>query len=111
MMEEEALDAEKTGRTRVIVQDNGPIHRCLEVQQLWSSWESRGLYIFFLPKYCSEMNPIELEWQHLKKDELSGQMFDDELDLAYAVIDGVEARGERGNYSTQRVKFKVNPPS
>ncbi|MGH8002647.1 MAG: transposase [Brasilonema sp.] len=52
------------------------------MQQLWKKWESQGLYIFFLPKYCSEMNPIELEWQHLKKDELSGQMFDDELDLA-----------------------------
>ncbi|MHC5600073.1 MAG: transposase [Nostoc sp.] len=34
-----------------------------------------GLYIFFLPPYCSEMNPIELEWQHLKKDELCGQIF------------------------------------
>jgi putative transposase len=28
MMEQEASDAEKTGRARVIVQDNGPIHRC-----------------------------------------------------------------------------------
>ena len=54
------------------------------------------------------MNPIELEWQHLKNDELAGKMFDDELDLAYAVIDGVQARGERGNYSTQRVKFNSN---
>lgn len=108
MMELEAIEAEKIGRTRVIVQDNGPIHRCQEVQQLWSSWVRQGLYIFFLPKYCSEMNPIELEWQHLKNDELSGQMFDDELDLAYAVVDGVEARGERGNYSTQRVKFNLN---
>jgi len=36
-------------------------------------------------------------------------MFDDELELAYAVIDGVEARGERGNYSTQRVKFNFTP--
>ncbi|HYW21022.1 MAG TPA: hypothetical protein VE956_17310 [Nodularia sp. (in: cyanobacteria)] len=54
------------------------------------------------------MNPIELEWQHLKKDELSGQTLDDELDLAYAVINGVQARGERGNYSTQRVKFHAN---
>lgn len=105
MMELEAESAEKTGRTRVIVQDNGPIHRCLEVQNLWSKWERQGLYIFFLPKYCSEMNPIELEWQHLKKDELSGQIFDDELDLAYAVINGVTTRGEKGNYSTQRVKF------
>jgi putative transposase len=105
MMENEALEAEKVGRITVIVQDNGPIHRCQEVQQLWTKWELMGLYIFFLPKYCSEMNPIELEWQHLKKNELAGKMFDDELELAYAVIDGVQARGEKGNYSTQRVKF------
>lgn len=62
----------------------------------------------FLPKYCSEMNPIELEWQHLKKDELSGQIFNDELDLAYAVINGITARAERGNYNTRRVKFNSN---
>ena len=37
MMELEAQEAERTGRTRVIVQDNGSIHRCQEVQQLWSS--------------------------------------------------------------------------
>lgn len=108
MMDREAADAQKTGRIRVIVQDNGPIHRCHEVKKLWSKWSNMGLYIFFLPKYCSEMNPIELEWQHLKKDELLGQTFDDELDLAYAVIDGVQARGERGNYSTRRVKFHSN---
>ncbi|MHC0067520.1 IS630 family transposase [Nostoc sp. UIC 10890] len=108
MMEQEATDAQKIGRIRVIVQDNGPIHRCLQVQQLWSKWEQMGLYIFFLPKYCSEMNPIELEWQHLKKDELAGKMFDDELELAYAVIDGIQARGEKGNYSTQRIKFNSN---
>jgi putative transposase len=58
------------------------------------------------PKYCSiEMNPIELEWQHIKKDELAGQMFEDELELAYAVINGVEARGKKGNYPTKRIKF------
>jgi putative transposase len=55
MMELEALEAQKSGRIRVIVQDNGPIHRCKEVQQLWSKWEDMGLYIFFLPKYCSEL--------------------------------------------------------
>ena len=51
------------------------------------------------------MNPIELEWQHLKKNELASQSFEDELDLAYAVIDGVQNRASKGNYSTQRVKF------
>ena len=108
MMEQEAESAAKAGRIRVIVQDNGPIHRCKEVQKLWSKWEHMGLYIFFLPPYCSQMNPIELEWQHLKKDELCGQIFDDELDLAYAVINGVKVRGEKGNYSTERIKFDSN---
>ena len=111
MMETEAQETQKTERIRVIVQDNGPIHRCKEVQQLWSKWEEMGLYIFFLPKYCSEMNPIELEWQHLKKDELASKSFDDELDLAYAVIDGVQTRGEKGNYTTQRVRFNSNSPA
>lgn len=49
---------------RLNAQDNGPIHRCKEVQQLWAQWEQMGLYIFFLPKYCSQMNPIELECQY-----------------------------------------------
>ena len=53
MMEQEAQEAEQAGRMRVIVQDNSPIHRCQEVQQLWEKWESQGLYVFFLPKYCS----------------------------------------------------------
>ncbi len=105
MIKQEAVGAEKTARTRVIVQDNGSIHQCREVQKLWSKAESMGLYIFFLPKYCSPMNRIELERQHLKKDELSSQTFEDELDQAYGVIYGGQARGKRGNYSTQRVKF------
>lgn len=110
MMEIEADEAAealtKTGRIRVIVQDNGPIHKSLEVQKKWSSWEEKGLYIFLLPKYCSEMNEIELEWQHLKRDELAGLMFEDELDLAYAVMAGVETRSAEGNYTAKRVKFK-----
>ena len=112
MMENEAQQAELemklTGRIRVIIQDNSPIHKSLDVQQKWSQWESQGLYIFFLPKYCSEMNKIELEWQQLKNHELVGQMFEDELDLAYAVMDGIEARGQRGNYTTNRFKFSSN---
>ena len=48
------------------------------------------------------MNPTELEWQQLKNHELSGQVFEDELDIACAVIDGVEATEKRGNYSIQR---------
>ena len=44
------------------------------------------------------MNPIELEWEHLKGDELVGQMFESESELGYQVTRGLEARGE-GNGS------------
>jgi len=66
--------------------------------------KSRFIYLFL----AQVLFRIELEWQHIKKDELAGQMFDDELELAYAVIHGVEVRGERGNYPTQRIKFHSN---
>lgn len=110
MMDEQARFAAqelaKTGRIRVIVQDNGPIHTSTQVQQKWSEWEAQGLYLFFLPKYCSEMNPIESEWHQLKSHELAGQMFEDELDLAYAVMDGLEARSRVEGRTTERFKFQ-----
>jgi transposase len=95
----------QTGRIRVIVQDNGPIHTSTQVQQRRTQWQTQGLYLFFLPPYCSQMNPIESEWHQLKTHELAGQMFEDELDLAYAVMAGVEARGQAGEYSTVRFRF------
>lgn len=109
MMDEQARQAQQqldeTGRIRVIVQDNGSVHTSKQVKEKWAEWEAMGLYFFFLPKYCSEMNPIETEWHQLKTHELRGQMFEDELNLAYAVIDGVNARAESGGYHAERFRF------
>lgn len=109
MMEEQARQAQQqlaaTGHTRVIGQDNGSAHTAKAVQAKWPEWEAQGLYFFFLPKYCSELNPIETEWHQLKTHELRGQMFEDELDLAYAVMDGVNARAEAGGDHVKRFRF------
>ncbi len=110
MMDAQARQAaqvlQATGRSRVIAQANGPIHTSAAVQAKQSEWEAQGLYLFFFAKDCAEMNPIELEWQHLKKDELAGRMFEDELDLAYAVMAGVEARAEVQGHTVERFRFK-----
>lgn len=98
-----------TGRIRVIVQDNGPVHTSKPVKAKWPAWEAQGLYFFFLPKYCSELNPIEAEWHQLKTHELRGQMFDDELDLAYAVMDGINTRAEASGYQAERFRFPPQP--
>jgi len=48
----------KTGQITLVVQDNGPIHTSILVQERIRVSASKGLYLFFLPKYCSEMNLI-----------------------------------------------------
>ena len=90
---------------KTFVQDNGSLHKRDLVRQQWQRWQAQGLFIFFLPPYCSEMNLIETEWHQLKRDEIAGQMFADEYDLAMSVIQGMEARSDRGNYSLERFKF------
>jgi putative transposase len=98
----------QTGKITVVVQDQGSIHTCKLAKAQQKIWERQGLYIFFLPKYCSEMNQIETEWLRLKADELAGQMFEDEYDLALAVIEGIEARVELAGCRAQRYRFNSN---
>jgi hypothetical protein len=81
------------------------LHKSHLSQKQWQRWEEQGLYIFFLPPYCSEMNPIETEWHQLKEHEIAGQMFDNEYDLALAVMEGMKARSEAGNYHLERFIF------
>lgn len=95
----------ETGRITVVVQDNGSLHTSLLVRQQWSRWQEQGLFIFFLPPYCSEMNPIETQWHQLKSHEIAGQMFENEYDLAIAVMDGMKARSQAGNYALERFIF------
>ena len=40
------------------------------------------------------MNRIEQQWLHLKRDELASRVFEDEYDLALAIIAGIERRGQ-----------------
>ena len=48
---------------------------------------------------------IEDEWLHLKYDELAAQVFEDEYEVALALIAAIEARGQRGNYPVERFQF------
>jgi len=102
---EAAERLETAGQITVIVQDNHPIHVSQEIKKYWNEWQEKGLYLFQLPKYSSQMNLIETEWHQLKTHELAGRMFEDEYDLALAVIKGVEARAEKGGYRVERFIF------
>ena len=95
----------ETGKPTVIIHDNASIHRSKLVQKQHQIWSKQGLSIFFLPPYSPEMNRIEEQWLHLKRQELAGAVFEDEYDLALAIIDGLENRGQQGNYAVERLMF------
>ena len=99
------IDFNETGRMTVVVQDNGSIHKSKVTQSHWKQWEEKGLIMFFLAPYCSEMNPIEGEWHQLKAHEMAGQMFDNTYDLAMAVDACVENRYQAKNLKVSRFTF------
>ena len=71
----------------------------------YKRWEEQGLYIFLLPSYSSELNRIENEWQRLKEDELAGRMFEDEYELALAVIEAIDSRNRENQLEVERFRF------
>ena len=89
----------------VIAQDNGSIHTSKAVQLKIPEWQRKGLFLFQLPPYCSEMNPIELEWLHLKRDHLSGQMFDSEDNLIWGIEDALLSRYDSLGFDTSYFEF------
>ena len=95
----------ETGNLTVIVHDNASIHRSKIAKKHYQIWEKQGLIVFFLPPYSPEMNRIEEQWLHLKRQELGGYVFEDEYDLAKAIIEGIENRGQNGNYTVERLMF------
>ncbi len=103
--EKAAQTLAETGRLTVVVQDNGSLHTSRLVQEQWERWQAQGLLIFFLAPYCSEMNLIEGQWHQLKSHEIAGQMFDNEYDLAKAVMKGMTACSEAGEYALERFIF------
>lgn len=95
----------ETGKLTVVIHDNASIHRSKLAKKQEQIWSQQGLNRFFLPPYSPEMNRIEEQWLHLKRQELGGRVFEDEYDLAVAMIEGIEHRAHQGNYLVERLMF------
>lgn len=54
--------------------------------------QARGTYFKDEKK---SLKPIETEWEHSKDLEIAGRMFDNELKLAYAVMQAIESRSQQ----------------
>ena len=64
-----------TGRV-VLVLDNASYHKSASALAALSLFEHRVM-IFWLPPYCSDLNPIERFWLHLKNVACANKLQDD----------------------------------
>ena len=104
--EKAAQTLPKTGPITIVVQDNGSIHKSKITRAEWDRWETQGLTMFFLPPYCSEMNPIEGEWYQLNAHGITSQMFETVYDLGIVIEEIIEERYKAKNYNVERFVFK-----
>lgn len=93
----------KTGKLSMMVQDNCSIHKSKEVRKHWKRWQKQGLYMFFLPTYSPELNPIELQWRHLKYTDRRGKSFKTCGDLLVWLIVALEQRFENQGCAVDKV--------
>ncbi len=76
----------------VLVKDNAALHQSEEFAENFEEWEQKGLSIYYLPKYSSELNKIELLWKKIKHEWLaleayqSYQKLTEELDKVLSKI-------------------------
>lgn len=71
-------------RPLVLVMDNGSIHHSRASQAAFALLEDCLLPVF-LPRYCSQLNPIERFWKYLKTSACANKLFADLNTLVAAV--------------------------
>ena len=60
-----------------MVLENASVHSSAQFEANISRWEEHGLYIYFLPPYCPELNLIEMLWRMIKYNWLPLKAYDD----------------------------------
>jgi transposase len=68
----------------VVVLDNARIHRGKQILERQAVWQTRGLFIFYLPTYSPHLNLAETVWRKLKYEWLNAEDYTSEEHLQYA---------------------------
>ena len=91
-------------RPLVLVLDNGSIHHSLASQAAFAVLEDRLLPLF-LPRYCSQLNPIERFWKYLKASACANKLFVDMDALVASVVKILQLQNDF-NYSSRFMLLK-----
>lgn len=81
---EHLMQAVPDDRPIVLVLDNASYHHSHVSKAMLAYFEERSL-LFWLPPYCSELNPIERFWRHLKETACANRLFKEITELLDSV--------------------------
>lgn len=70
----------------VVVLDNASWHRARAVQNRREAWQEQGLFLFYLPTYSPDLNPIEMLWRKMKYEWLKPQDYCDKESIKQAIF-------------------------
>jgi len=91
-----------TGRI-VLVMDNASYHKSAAALAALSLFEHR-IMVIWLPPYCSDLNPIERFWRHLK-DLACANKLQDNIE---AVLNSAELILTKQNLATSDLRFLLS---
>ena len=86
---------QKLRKPTTVVIDNSPLHTSAAFQSKIPAWESQGLYFWFLPAYCPELNLIEILWQKIKYQWLSRDAYESFAKLDEALCEILAGIGDQ----------------
>jgi transposase len=77
----------------VVVLDNARIHTSGIIKERIKIWQSRGLYLFYLPRYSPHLNIVETLWRKLKYEWLTPLDYQSKEHLFYQINLALKAVG------------------
>lgn len=96
------VDEYPSGRV-ILVMDNASYHKSAPALAALSLFEHRALVVW-LPAYCSDLNPIERFWRHLKDLACANKLQDDILE----VLKSAEQIMREQNRPEAPLRFRVS---
>jgi transposase len=87
--------AKQIQRPTVVVIDNASSHSSARFAECREQWMSRGLFLYYLPPHCPELNLIEILWRMIKYHWLPLEAYRDFKSLVEHVHDILAKVGSR----------------
>jgi transposase len=91
----------------VVILDNATVHKAGIIKERLDVWQTRGLYIFYLPTYSPHLNIAEILWRKMKYEWLSPSDYVDKQQLHYSVRQILGAIGNTLNINYSEFNYSI----